>query len=82
MNDKCCYFLKTAVLGYSAIFSFLQDGRFLKRNGERQNKLGSLGHRYFQSPKGLLVYPIAKEQFRSTSLTTGMLEKKGNAYVP
>lgn len=62
-------------------FSFLQDARFLKRNQERQNKLASLGNGYIQSPKCLLVYTIAKEQFRSTSLISGMLEKKGSAYV-
>lgn len=60
---------------------FLQDVRLLKGNRERQNKLASLGNRYIQSPKRLLVYPIAKEQFRSTSLTTEMLEKKGNVSV-
>lgn len=81
MNDKCCYFLKTTIPRASAIFYFLQDARFLKRNLESQNKLASLGSRSLQSPKRLLVYPIAKEQFRSTSLTRGMLEKKGNAYV-
>lgn len=61
----------------TAIFPFLRDARFLKTKRERQNKLASLGNRYLWSPKHLLVYPIAKEQFRSTSLTRGMLEKNG-----
>lgn len=82
VNDKCWLFFfsfsKLAVLRYFAIFL---SCRMPKTDWKRQNKLAAIDTRYLLSPKYLHVYPIAKEQFRSTSLTRGMLEKKGNAYM-
>lgn len=81
MNDKCCFFSETTVLRCSAIFLSYRMLSFQRQTEKGKKKLAPIDNRYLLSPTHLLVYTVAKEQFRSTSFMGGMEEKKGNAYV-